>query len=114
MKKYILGICAIMFAVALSFGVSAFNKSKADSKNKPLTDYYYEFTGTHGNESNLNLWSQLSSQTDYDNLICPMGSTNSCKITNSTNSGGHPTAVPLDSKGFPQVGTVTSVRVLKQ
>lgn len=112
MKKYILGLCAIMLTVALAFSVSAFKKDKANKK--PLTEYYYEFTGTHGSESSMSLWVQLPSQTDYNNFSCSPGSNNSCKIINTTNSGGHPTAVPLDGSGFPQVGTVNLDRRLKQ
>lgn len=114
MKKYILSICAIMLAVALAFGVSAFKKSKADSKNKPLTDYYYEFSGTHGHESDMSLWNQLPSLNDYNDYNCINGTSNSCKIINTTNSGSHPTAVPLDSNGFPVKGTVNTDVKLKQ
>jgi len=111
MKKYILGINALVLAIALVFGISAFSDH---SNKKPLTQYYYEFTGTHGNESNMSLWDQLPSQTDYNNFSCSPGTSNSCKIINTTNSGGHPTAVPLDASGFPQVGTVNLDRKLKQ
>jgi len=114
MKKYILGICAIMFAVALAFGVSAFKKSKTNSKNKPLSSYYYEFAGTHGQESDMSQWIQLPALSDYNSFNCVNGSANSCKIINTTNSGSHPTSVPLDANGFPQVGSVNLARVLKQ
>jgi len=114
MKKYLTGIVAVMLGMLLAFGTSSFEKSKAVLKNKPLSSYYYQFTGTHGNESNLNLWDQLSSLTDYNNLTCPIGSTNSCKIINTTNSAGHPTAVPLDANGFPVQGTVNTDVKLKQ
>lgn len=114
MKKYILGICAIVLSVSLAYGISAFKNSKADSNNKPPTSFYYEFTGTHGNESNVNLWNQLPSQTDYNNLTCPMGSTSSCKIINTTNSGGHPTSVPVDVNSFPIQGSVNTDVQLKK
>ena len=111
MKKTILSISAIMLVLALAFGVSAF---KNDHSKKAFTQYYYEFSGTHGQESDMSLWIQLPSQTDYNNFSCNPGSNNSCKIINTTNSGGHPTAVPLDASGFPQIGTVNLDRKLKQ
>ena len=111
MKKYLLSISAFVLAIAFVFGVSGFN---AHSNKKPLSQYYYEFTGTHGNESNMSLWVELPSQTDYNNFSCNPGSSNSCKIINTTNSGGNPTAVPLDASGFPQIGTVNLDRELKQ
>ena len=114
MKKYILGICAIMLAVSLSFAMSAFKKSKAYSTNKPMTSYYYEFEGTHGDEDNMSLWIQLPTVDDYNDFNCPSGSTKSCKIINTTNSGGHPTDVPLDANSFPVQGSVNTAVKLKQ
>jgi hypothetical protein len=112
MKKYFTGIFAVVIALSLTFGLSSFKKDRAP-KYHPNTDYYYEFTGSHGNESTMSLWVQLATIDDYNDFICPGGSTNSCKIINNTNSSSHPTSVPLDSGGFPQVGTVNSARVLK-
>ncbi len=113
MKKYITGIFAVVIALSLTFGLSSFKKDSA-SRHHPNTDFYYEFTGSHGNESTMSLWVQLATIDDYNDFNCPQGSTNSCKIINNTNSGTHPTSVPLDGSGFPQVGTVNSARLLKQ
>ena len=113
MKKYITGIVAVVIALTLTIGLSSFKKDHA-TKHHPDTVYYYEFTGTHGQESTMSLWAQLAGADDYNDFSCPQGSTNSCKIINNTNSGTHPTSVPLDGSGFPQVGAVNSARVLKQ
>ena len=112
MKKYILGICAIMLAVALAFGVSAFKNHS--NKKAALTSYYYQFSGTHGQESDMSQWIQLPSVSDYNSFSCSPGSSNSCKIINTTNSGSHPSAVPLDPNGFPVKGTVNTDVKLKQ
>ena len=114
MKKYLTGIVAIMLGMLLAFGTSSFEKSKAVSKNKPLSSYYYEFSGTHTHESDMSLWIQLSTANDYNDYNCPSGSTNSCKIINTTNSGTHPTTVPLDANSFPVQGTVNTDVKLKQ
>jgi hypothetical protein len=105
MKKYIFGIFAAVFGIVLAFGTSGFKSHPV--KNHPLTDYYYEFTGIHGQESTMSLWVQLASENDYEDLNCTSGSNNSCKIINNTNAGTHPTSVPLNGSGFPKLGTVT-------
>lgn len=114
MKKYILGIFASMLMVTLVIGTSAFKESKADLKNEPITSYYYEFIGEHGDENDMSLWVKLPSISDYNAFSCPTGSTNSCKIINTTNSGNHPTAVPLDGSGFPAAGAINLDVRLKQ
>jgi len=112
MKKYITGIFAVIIALSLTFGLSSFKKEPA-AKHRPDTIYYYQFTGTHGQESTMSKWTQLASLDDYNDVPCGNGSTNSCKIKNTTNSGSNPTSVPLDANGFPQQGTVNTVVVLK-
>jgi hypothetical protein len=112
MKKYITGIFAVVIALSLTLGLSSFKKDHA-AKHHPNTDYYYQFTGTHGQESTMSKWVQLASVDDYNDLPCSNGSTNSCKIINNTNSGLNPTSVPLDINGFPQQGTVNTAVVLK-
>lgn len=113
MKKYITGIFAVVLAFGLTFGLSSFKKDRATGPS-PYTNYYYEFSGSHGSESTMSLWIQLPTVDDYNDFSCASGSNNSCKIINNTNSGSHPTSVPLDASGFPQVGTVNTARVLKQ
>ena len=113
MKKYTIGIFAVVIALSLTFGLSSFKKDRAP-KHHPDTNFYYEFTGSHTHENDMSLWTQLATVDDYNDFTCSQGSTNSCKITNNTNSGTHPTSVPLDGSGFPQVGTVNITRVLKQ
>ena len=112
MKEYILGTFVIMIALVLAFSFSAFRNSHKIKNH--TTDFYYEFTGTHGNESNMSLWTQLPTLADYGAFTCTHGSTNSCKIINTTNSGTHPTSVPLDVNGFPQTGATNTEVKLKQ
>ena len=103
-----------MLAVALAFGVSAFKNSKDNSNKTALTDYYYQFTGQHGQENDMSKWVKLPAATDYDDLDCDPGEDNSCKIINTTNSGNNPTTVPLDGNGFPQQGSVNKEVILKR
>jgi len=112
MKKYITGIFAVVIALSLTFGLSSFKKDHA-AKHHADTIYYYQFTGTHGQESTMSKWIQLASLDDYNDVPCSNGSTNSCKIKNTTNSGSNPTSVPLDANGFPQQGAVNTQVVLK-
>ena len=112
MKKYITGIFAVVIALSLTFGLSSFKKNPV-VKHHPDTLYYYQFTGTHGNESTMSLWVKLADVDAYNDVPCSNGSTNSCKIINTTNSGSNPTSVPLDANGFPQQGTINTVVVLK-
>lgn len=111
MKKYISGSLAIILSLGLVFGISAFTNH--GPKQEKLTTYYYEFTGNHGHENDMSLWTQLSNITDYNDRDCGTGSANSCKIKNTTNSATHPTSVPLDVNGFPLVGSTNTDRVLK-
>lgn len=111
MKKYMMGLFAALLGVALAIGTSSFKNHAARSHN--TTEYYYEFSGSHGQESTMSLWLQLPSASAYNSVDCDPGSNNSCKIINTTNSGSHPTAVPLDNAGFPEIGTVNTDRELK-
>lgn len=102
MKKYFSAI----LAVAVAIGAVAFTAEKpAVSKADDFTNYYYRFDGTSGQEGMTNKWTQIT-QGAYDSLSC-FGSAKGCKITNTTNSSGHPTSVPL-SGGVP---TQTGVNV---
>jgi hypothetical protein len=111
MKKYRTGFIAVMLGIALAFGTSAFKNSKKNhSRDKAaLTEFYFQFMGTHGNESNTSLWKELSSS-DYDLLDCP-GSTAGCKIISSSVTGTvpdrHPTSVPVDANSKPTITSPT-------
>lgn len=99
MKRYLFG----MLAIVLAFGAVAFTKSPAKQSKQSggFTDYYYQFTGTHGQENDMSKWVQLDDVDEYNTFNCPNGSARACKIKNTTNSGGHPTSVPLTGAGLP-------------
>lgn len=99
MKRYIVGLVAVI--VALS--VFAFSKpeKKQFRHDQSMVDFYYRFDGIHGEENIMSKWTQISAGA-YDSLQCPNINTQGCKIVNSTNSGSHPTLVPLSGAGgFP-------------
>lgn len=96
MKKMLPAILAIVLAA----GAAAFTApEKQVTRSQAFEDFYYRFDGAVGEESDMSQWTQIS-QSTYNSLSCT-GSAKACKITNTTNSGGHPTSVPL-SGGLPQ------------
>lgn len=109
MKKYLTGIVAIMLGMLLAFGTSAFKDIKKHHNIKADSEYYFEFTGSHGNESNTSLWQELSAN-DYDDLSCP-GLNAGCKIITLSVTGTapnvHPSSVPVDVNSKPTIGGTT-------
>lgn len=102
MKKYSLGIIAVVIAIAGAAFASP--GSKEIKKNKTadgLNIYYYRFDGDPGDEDVMSEWTQLVDEPAYDLVNCEPGNDVGCKIQNTTNSSGHPTSVPL-SGGVPQ------------
>lgn len=104
MKKNITGIVAVLLGILLAFGTSAFKQTNKHHKNvKADTEYYFQFMGSHGNESNPSLWKEISS-TDYIDLDCP-GQNEGCKIISSSVTGTapnrHPSSVPVDVNSKP-------------
>jgi len=77
MIRYITSI----FAVIIAAGAVAFTSPKqGTTHNNPKTlSYYFQFTGTHGQEANESLWEEIS-LTDYNSLTCS-ASNQGCKIT---------------------------------
>lgn len=83
--RYLTGILAIIIAV----GAVAFTKSDTPIMQNPKTlSYYFEFTGTHGDEADVNQWQEIS-LSDYNALSCS-GQNQGCKI--ATSSVSNPTA----------------------
>jgi hypothetical protein len=110
MKKNVTGLVAIMLGILMAFGTSAFKQAnKHHNKLKAATEFYFQFMGTHGNESNTSLWQEISAN-DYDNLDCP-GDVAGCKIITSSETGTapnvHPTSVPVDANSKPLVTGTT-------
>ena len=111
MIRYLSGIVAVVIAIsALAF----MRPEKKDiSSNHPMVTYYYSFSGSHGQESDMTKWTQITAS-EYANLGCPNVNVEGCEIQNTTNSAGHPTAVPLDPVGgFPIVSSPTTAAVNK-
>lgn len=96
MKKYLFGILSIAIT-AVVFAFALPGNSKEEAK---LQDFYYQFEGAPGEENIMSKWTQLPDLQAYQNVDCPQGSDLACRIINTTNSGGHPTSVPL-SGGLP-------------
>ncbi len=66
-----------------------------DLKSKaPQTNYFYRFDGAVGEEDDMSKWTEVDA---YGDVTCTTGTVRGCRITNTTNSGGHPTSVPLHS-----------------
>lgn len=101
MKKYFIGLLAVVLVIGASAFITAKQGHLKQTKNN-LAIYYYRFDGTSGQESNMSLWTQLADVSAYDALSCPAGSSVGCKIQNTTNSAGHPTSVPLSPSGVPE------------
>lgn len=103
MKKYLTGIVAIMLGMLLAFGTSAFKGDEKVHNNNADPQFYFQFMGSHGNESNTSLWKEISS-TDYADLDCP-GQNAGCKIISSSVTGTapnrHPSSVPVDVNSKP-------------
>lgn len=106
MKKYILSI----FAVVLAVGMVAFTAPSQSTVKQDLgvLNYYFQFTGTHGDESEPGEWQEIS-KTAYDNLAC-MGGSKGCRITTiSVDNPSDPlgdrviSSVTVDNNDVPQV-----------
>jgi len=101
MKKYLLGL----FAVVLAIGFSAFTKvnvNKVDP-NAKFTTYYFQFTGTLGTqEDDETKWTEITS-IPYSTLSCP-GTFKGCKLKTTSIQTVGSTNYP----SFVDVGTSTS------
>lgn len=106
MKRYITGIVALIIA-ALTFAFTKPAEKNINSDHSIVT-YYYKFVGIHGQENDMNKWVQISEE-DYEKVGCPSGNEAGCLIQNTTNSGGHPTLVPLSGvNGHPILSSPTT------
>lgn len=88
MKKYVLGVSAIMFAIALAFGISSYKTTEVDS-------YFYQFNGDPTNES------QVKDASEYTRVAsaCSSDQGTLCGIFLPTDEGlGNP---PLTSEFDP-------------
>lgn len=79
MKRYLLGITAIVIAIS----TAAFTyKPIKEKENNLYANYYFQFNGTRNqDESNRTKWAYLSTQTlpAYTALSCP-GANYGCKL----------------------------------
>jgi|GEM_PF-2404038 hypothetical protein len=74
MKKYLLGL----FAIVLAIGFSAFTAKKS-TFSLPEEYKYFEFMGTHGDEAIEALWQEISEQRYLGELECDFNE-EGCKI----------------------------------
>jgi len=112
MNRYLTGILAVIIAA----GAVAFTRPNATIKQNPKTlSYYFQFTGTHGDEANVTEWQEIS-LSDYNALVCSAQS-EGCKI--ATSSVDNPSAsfpnreissVTVNSNDVPQT-TVENFQV---
>ncbi len=111
MKRYLSGIVALVTAI---FAFAFTRPEKKDVRaDHPLVTYYYSFSGNHGQENDMSKWTQIT-ESEYANLGCPNVNVEGCEIQNTTNSGGHPTSVPLSGVGgYPIVSSPTTAAVNK-
>lgn len=99
----------IFAAITLAFASLAFsskndnnvgNKASKENKAKKFANYYYEFTGSPGQEENESLWS-LISEDDYLESPCNKDK-NGCvikTISSATAAPAHPDSVPVTGTG---------------
>ena len=91
-----------LLAVVVAVFAAAFTTPKLEKSGEAI-EYYYRFDGAVGEENQMSKWTQIPS---YASATCVTGAVRGCKITNTTNSSGHPTSVPL-SGGLPVVQNPT-------
>lgn len=97
MKRYITGIIAVLIAAGIfAFTQPSHSPVKQDSG---MLNYYFQFTGTHGDESDPGEWQEIS-QTIYDSLPC-LSTVQGCKITTTSVSN------PSDPLGQRNISSVT-------
>ncbi|HCN84939.1 MAG TPA: hypothetical protein DIT07_15180 [Sphingobacteriaceae bacterium] len=97
MIRYITSI----FAVIIAVGAVAFTTPKRGTSHNPKAlTYYFQFTGSHGDEADVTKWQEISVNT-YDGLSCD-ASHQGCKIAS--------TSVDNPSDPFPD-REITSVTV---
>lgn len=107
MKKNFLALAAIVIAI----GAAAFTAEKKQPvPSGDFAPFYYRFTGAPGQAGDVSKWEQITKGA-YDSMSC-LSNVKPCKITNTTNSAGHPTSVPL-SGTLPQQGAINT-EVLNQ
>ena len=104
MKRYLSGIIAVVIAIS----AVAFTAPNRDiTPNPKMLNFYFQFTGPHGQEADESLWDEIS-LTTYNSLTCS-GSKQGCKIT--TNNVVDPTqnfpdreisSVTVNSNSVPQ------------
>lgn len=87
--------------------------AKKVSYHLPSRDaaYYFQFTGTHGNESNVALWDQIT-EAEYEDASCS-GGIKGCTLATTSVTGTstlRPSSVPTNASSTPIVsGSVTEV-----
>lgn len=105
-KNYAMALAALAIA-ATSGTLMSFGKKVAEVKAQ--TSYYFEFMGTHGQEANPNLWTEID-QATYDDLPCN-GSSEGCKIESNSVTGAapnrRPSSVPVDANSKPTLSGPT-------
>jgi hypothetical protein len=108
MKKYFFSLMAVAFAVSFV----AFKNAPVD--NSTRTDFYFEFTGSHGKEGDVTKWVQLADLDEYNDLTCNSNNAGCKIITTSvqTVSGSlRPSEVLTDLDGTPTSGSgITEIR----
>lgn len=99
--KFLLPLIAVVFAVA---GVFAMKANKTTVSNLPPTQAYFQFIGSHGQESNRAQWIAISEE-QYETLDCD-GDQKGCRLVGDLNTvDNHPVEVYVTS-ATAQVPTI--------
>lgn len=99
--RRLLPVFAIATGVALVTVTSAFKTKPDINKNSTLTEYYFTFNGSNGQEADVTQWSQIS-EADYESSSCG-NPYRGCELstTSVTGSGSslHPAKVDVTGSG---------------
>lgn len=109
---------AIVVALALGIGSFAFsqkndkNEKAVTEKKEVLENYYYNFTGSPGQEDNEALW-ELIEDDDFENSTCNKEK-NGCvikTISGETSAPAHPAYVPVTGTGPAMTPVIDNVNI---
>lgn len=116
--KITIPVFAAIAAIAIAFGTMSFSPEKVNDTEKKIAkapvfaNYYYQFTGSPGQEDDESLW-QLISESDYLESTCNKNK-NGCVIKTISSAGSapsHPALVPVSGSGSSMTPVVDGTNI---